>query len=177
MSTYCEAKLLISMRLPRKEAAIVQEYAETNKVSKTEALLHFLRLGIESSQSSDSKLSTVESMFEEILRRLPNVSEIDQATVVETIKEESSHFPAIKSAVLFGSFARDEATQDSDIDVRLTVDRKEKFSLYDLVRFQKAIQQKTGREVDVITIDKINNENLAAAIDREGIVVYERGAE
>lgn len=177
MSTCCEAKLLISMRLSRKEAAIVQEYAEANKVSKTEALLHYLRLGIESSQSSDSKLSTVESMFEEILRRLPNVSEIDQATVVETIKEESSHFPAIKSAVLFGSFARDEATQDSDIDVRLTVDRKEKFSLYDLVRFQKAIQQKTGREVDVITIDKINNENLAAAIDREGIVVYERETE
>lgn len=177
MSTYCEAKLLISMRLPRKEAAIVQEYAEANKVSKTEALLHFLRLGIESAQSETSELGAVESMLKEILRRLPNVSDVDQETVIEAIKEESSHFPAIKSAVLFGSFARDEATQDSDIDVRLTVDRKEKFSLYDLVRFQKAIQQKTGREVDVITIDKINNENLAAAIDREGIVVYERGAE
>lgn len=174
MSVCGEAKLPISMRLPRKEAEIVQEYAEANKVSKTEALLHFLRLGIESAQSETSELGAVESMLREILRRLPNVSDVDQATVVEAIKEESSHFPAIKSAILFGSFARDEATQDSDIDVRLAVDRKEKFNLYDLVRFQKAIQQKTGREVDVITIDKIGNDNLAAAIDREGIVVYER---
>ena len=177
MSVCGEAKLPISLRLPRKEAEIVQEYAEANKVSKTEALLHFLRLGIESAQSETSELGAVESMLREILRRLPNVSDVDQATVVEAIKEESSHFPAIKSAILFGSFARDEATQDSDIDVRLAVDRKEKFSLYDLVRFQKAIQQKTGREVDVITIDKIGNDNLAAAINREGIVVYEREAE
>lgn len=50
-------------------------------------------------------------------------------------------------------------------------------SLYDMVRFQKALQQKTGREVDVITADEINNENLDVSIKREGIVVYEREAE
>lgn len=50
-------------------------------------------------------------------------------------------------------------------------------SLYDMVRFQKALQQKTSREVDVITADEINNENLDAAIKREGIVVYERETE
>lgn len=177
MSACGEAKLPISMRLPRKEAEIVQEYAEANKVSKTEALLHFLRLGIESAQSETSELGAVESMLREILRRLPNTSDVDQGTVIEVIKEESSHFPAIKSAVLFGSFARDEATQDSDIDIRLFLDHNHRFSLYDMVRFQKAIQQKTEREVDVITADEINNENLEAAIKREGIAVYEREAE
>lgn len=50
-------------------------------------------------------------------------------------------------------------------------------SLYDMVRFQKALQQKTGREVDVITADEINIENLDVSIKREGIVVYERETE
>ena len=38
----------------------------------------------------------------------------------------------------------------------------------------KRIEQQTGREVDVVSADVIKNANLAAAIEREKVLVYER---
>ena len=43
-----------------------------------------------------------------------------------------------------------------------------------MARFQKAVERRTGREVQLVTADDIGNVNLAAAIEREGIVAYER---
>lgn len=53
------------------------------------------------------------------------------------------------------------------------MDHTYQFSLYDVVRFQKTLQQKTGREIAIITANDINNRNFADAIVREGVVVYE----
>ena len=92
----------------------------------------------------------------------------------EAIVKEAAKFPAIKKVILFGSFATGHASEESDIDLRLVIDRVEPFSLFDLARFQKAVRQETGHEVDTITADEIPNKNLAAAINREGAVIYER---
>ncbi len=177
MATAIEAKLPVTIRLPHREAEIVFDFARTSGITKTDAFLHFLRLGIEHHDGSEARLAGMERMLEEVLRRLPG-EEVSRAdSVPSAIAEESSNFPAIKRAILFGSFARGDQTPESDVDIRLEVDRKDKFSLYDLARFQKAVGRKVGREVDVITADHIKNENLARAIEREGMVVYEREAE
>ena len=87
---------------------------------------------------------------------------------------EAAKFPAIGKAILFGSIARGDAGPQSDVDLRLVLDRSKQFSLYDLARLQKALEKRLSREVDIITANKLKNQNLATAIEQEGVTIYER---
>ena len=173
MASCAETRLPVTMRLPRREVELVSEYAQAAGVTKTEAFLHFLRLGLQADDSSE-RLASIERSVGEILRRLTEGTPLDASSIGGAVAEEAVHFPAIKQAILFGSYARGDATAESDVDIRLVVDRKEQFSLYDLARFQKAVERRLGLEVDVITADDIKDRNLAEAIRREGVLVYER---
>ena len=46
--------------------------------------------------------------------------------------------------ILFGSYARGEARADSDIDLRLEVDREQGFGLFALSAFGEAVRKETG---------------------------------
>lgn len=94
--------------------------------------------------------------------------------VIESIAEIASRFPGIERAWLFGSFARNQQTTDSDIDIRLEVDREAGFNLHDLASFTKMIEQETGRACDVITASMIKSRSLAQAIEQDGVCAYER---
>ena len=48
---------------------------------------------------------------------------LDTAQIESAVREAASSIPAIKTVILFGSYARGEAHADSDIDLRLEVDR------------------------------------------------------
>ena len=50
---------------------------------------------------------------------------------------------------VFGSVARGEATEDSDIDLLVT--KNTAWSLLDRIRFQHALERLLGRPVDVVT--------------------------
>lgn len=56
---------------------------------------------------------------------------------------------AVTSVGVFGSMARGEATQDSDID--LLVEFGERKSLLDLVRLERDLSAALGRKVDLLT--------------------------
>ncbi|MEG0375754.1 MAG: nucleotidyltransferase domain-containing protein, partial [Raoultibacter sp.] len=86
----------------------------------------------------------------------------------------ASEFPAIERAYLFGSVARGEFDDASDVDVRIELDSSMPFNLHDLGQFGKRIERIVGRSVDVISAREIKNEALAAAIAREKVLVYER---
>lgn len=55
----------------------------------------------------------------------------------------------VEKAELFGSYARREATKESDIDI--LVKFKEGKSLLDLVGLRQALMRKLGKSVDVAT--------------------------
>ncbi|WP_283170943.1 type II toxin-antitoxin system RelB/DinJ family antitoxin [Curtanaerobium respiraculi] len=100
-----------------------------------------------------------------------------KAAAAVAIADASSAFPAIERAWLFGSFATGSQNAQSDIDVRLDLDRESgSFTLNDVANFAKRVERLTGREVDVVTSRVIGNKNLAAAIEKEGVLVYEREA-
>lgn len=171
-----EPKQAVTLRLPRNELEFITDYALAEKMTRTDAFLHFLRLGIASTKSDSPGIDHLAAMIEEVLSRLPE-KQINSSEIIDVVSEESSRFPAIKTVILFGSFARGDATSQSDIDLRILFDNNGTFSLYDVARFQKAITKQTGREVDVITAQEINNKNLELAIEKEGVVIYERDAE
>lgn len=176
MGAAVEARVPVAMRLPRKDVEAVETYAQANGVTKTDAFLHFLHCGIqaETKDMRAQQLDDIKATLQKILVKITEDGMLTQDAVALALSDESRNFPAIKRAILFGSFARGNATLESDIDVRLELDKRGPFSLFDLARFQKAVEQRTGRTVEALTAKKISNANLAAAIDREGIVVYER---
>ncbi len=89
------------------------------------------------------------------------------------IKNLSNDYPQISNVVLFGSLARNEAGPDSDIDLRVTYDAQSNFGLLGMASFSAAIEEATGRSVDVVSASMLDDE-LADAIERDGVVLYER---
>lgn len=50
---------------------------------------------------------------------------------------------------LFGSFARDEACEDSDVDVLVEFSRP--IGMFDFVRLQRELGERIGRKVELVT--------------------------
>lgn len=59
----------------------------------------------------------------------------------------------VDRAGIFGSFARNEADEDSDIDI--LVHFKERKGLFDLARLEMELEKVALRKVEVITYDSI----------------------
>lgn len=98
---------------------------------------------------------------------------LSKEKVIALIKKVATCFSAIQSAYLFGSFARNKQTPESDIDVRLIIKEGASFNLRDAAQFAKRLKQETGREVDVISARVIKNDSLARAIEEEKVLAYE----
>lgn len=178
-------KVPVSLRLPVSLAKQVEQYANENRLTKTDAYEHFLRLGLEWSGGEESSTAQLSSLAEKLDKILYFVSldgeELgDECSVDEkekakqAIREVSAQFPAIKKAYLFGSFARGTFTDNSDIDIRVKLDRSIPFNLRDLAQYSKRIERACGREVDVVSAKKIKNKQLEAAINQDKELVYER---
>lgn len=71
-----------------------------------------------------------------------------------------------KNIRLFGSVARGDDTESSDIDLLVSMDANR--SLYDLIGLQQEIQALLKRKVDVLT-DKSINKHLQSHILQEAI--------
>jgi predicted nucleotidyltransferase len=62
----------------------------------------------------------------------------------------------VKSLLLFGSVARDEARPDSDID--LLVEFEPSVGLFEVVRFQNYLEGILGQRVDLVLHDAIKQQ-------------------
>ena len=87
----------------------------------------------------------------------------------EVISLLQKHKPAlaerfgVTSLALFGSFARDEATDESDLDILVTFDGPATSRSYFGVQFY--IEDLTGRRVDLVT-DKALRPELRPSVER-----------
>ncbi len=68
---------------------------------------------------------------------------------------------------LFGSYARDEAREGSDIDIAVELETPDLFSL---IGVKQAIEAQTGKRVEVVRIREVMNSTLKRRIERD--VVY-----
>lgn len=84
-------------------------------------------------------------------------------TIVKILKRHG-----ITRAALFGSFARGEAKEGSDIDI--VIEPPEKFTLFDTVRVKGELERSLKKEVDIITFDSISP-HLKAYITRDMKVI------
>lgn len=107
--------------------------------------------------------------------RLAQLSDFDERErVFDAVGASCKLFPAILRAYLFGSFARGDFNDASDVDVRVELDEAYAFNLRDLAQLAKRIEKATGREVDIVSARDVKNASLKQAIEQDKVMVYER---
>lgn len=175
-----EERTRVSLRLPPELAERIERYADENRLSKTDAYVRFLRLGLEAEKdrADSAALQEISEKLDSVLERLGaeglRAARGDKAAVVAAVHEVAVRYPAIKKAWLFGSFARGTYGESSDVDLRIELDRSQYFGLCELSHFSKEMEQLTGREVDVVSAEIIKNPQLKAAFERDKELIYER---
>ena len=93
--------------------------------------------------------------------------------MTEKIAEYFKTQPVLK-AWLFGSFARDEQTSESDIDILVVLDESQHVGMkfFGMYEDLKAL---LGRNVDLVT-DRSLASFARESVDRDKILIYERTA-
>lgn len=77
----------------------------------------------------------------------------------------------VRSLRLFGSIARGEADDASDVDLAGEFDTDGGFSLLDLVRIERELSTVLGRRVDLVTLDGLKP-FIRERVEREGILAF-----
>lgn len=102
---------------------------------------------------------------------IPSVLSLSDIKTV--VSSEAARFAGIARVVLFGSYARQEATPESDIDLRIVYDDG-RLTLLDLSAFSEAIRERTGKKVDIVSRANLGDDAFAQAVERDGVILYER---
>ena len=104
----------------------------------------------------------------------PPMQSAATARMAQQIAEYFKTQPVLK-AWLFGSFARGEEQEDSDVDILFVPDMSQQFSLFTLGGMYMDLRDILGREVDLVPEGSL----LPFAQDtaeRDKQLIYERGA-
>ena len=94
-------------------------------------------------------------------------------TMQQTIAEYFKTQPVLK-AWLFGSFARGEEREDSDVDILVKFDRTLPIGLFAYVRMNRELEERLGRKVDLVEEGTLRPAAQITA-NRDLKLIYERG--
>lgn len=101
----------------------------------------------------------------------------DQYMSKETVIQQIAHYfetqPVLK-AWLFGSFARDEQTEDSDVDILIVLDHSQPIGLK-FFGMWGDLERMLGRPVDLV-VDRSLAPYARESADRDKKLIYERTA-
>ena len=92
--------------------------------------------------------------------------------MTQTLADYFKTQPVLK-AWLFGSFARGEATPESDVDILVEFDHSSPIGLFAYARMWRELQDCLGREVDLVEEGTLKPFAVESA-NRDKKLVYER---
>lgn len=95
-----------------------------------------------------------------------------RSDTIAVLKSSSEQIRALGATALylFGSAARDELSDDSDVDIFIDYDPASDFSFVELVRLQELLQRRLRRDVDLTTRRGLHP-GLRAEIERSSVRV------
>jgi hypothetical protein len=97
-----------------------------------------------------------------------------QAVVKETIAAYFRDKP-VRRAYLFGSFARNEESPNSDVDILVDVEPEAGLSLFEFGSMLEELKELLQRDVDLVAEDGLSP-HIQPFIDQEKVLVYEKNA-
>lgn len=81
----------------------------------------------------------------------------------------------IRKAYVFGSYARETALRDSDIDIVVELDHTEPIGMK-FFGYRLELENLLKKKVDLVSIEGLS-EHVRPFIDKDKILIYERGTE
>jgi predicted nucleotidyltransferase len=72
-------------------------------------------------------------------------------------QDESKNF-YVRDLYIFGSYAREEALEQSDLDILVDFEPEAKIGLFEFARLRRRLSEFLGREVDLVTRDALRPE-------------------
>lgn len=108
---------------------------------------------------------------EELSRYLSGL-DVSRMSMFTSVQRSLASMPVVKAWV-FGSFARGEETQESDLDLLVNYDENANISLLDVIRFKLDLEKKIHREVDLVE-DGFLKPFAVASAERDKYLIYER---
>lgn len=100
--------------------------------------------------------------------------ELERKKLIERIENYLSNQP-IEKAWLFGSFAREEESYDSDIDLLIRFRQPHKIDLFEYVGIRQDLEDITGRQIDLVEEGQ-ELPKIRGIIEQEKRLIYERKA-
>lgn len=91
--------------------------------------------------------------------------------LIDFLATNKSYFAkdfSVRKIGLFGSYARNEADEESDIDIVVELNKADMFYL---IGIKQMLEDKFGRRVDVVRIRERMNVNLRRRIEKDAIYV------
>ncbi len=93
------------------------------------------------------------------------------ANDIQIVKDYFSGQPVIK-AYVFGSYSRNEADIDSDVDILVDLDYSKHIGL-GFVKMQSDLQQKLKKKIDLVS-SKAVSKYLQPFVEKDKVLIYER---
>jgi predicted nucleotidyltransferase len=97
---------------------------------------------------------------------------MQRAKLLRRIKDYLAEQPVDK-AWIFGSFARNQASYDSDLDILVQFMRPNKLNLLDFVGMKQDLEKLSGRQVDLVEETSLMP-SVRDRIEQEKMLIYER---
>lgn len=93
--------------------------------------------------------------------------------VLQTLRAHADEYRSLGVAhmAVFGSVARGEAGEDSDVDLVVDIAPDAHLTLFDLMDIQERSEELVGTEVDVVTSRSLRP-RMAANVTREAVRVF-----
>jgi hypothetical protein len=92
----------------------------------------------------------------------------DILVILRDYKQNNAEKYGILEIGVFGSVARDEANDDSDVDICVKTKTPDAFAL---VHIKEEIENLVGKHVDIIRVREQMNPFLKKRIEKEGVYV------
>lgn len=98
---------------------------------------------------------------------------MDRSEAIRRLKENAAAVQRLgaTSLYLFGSTAREDSSNQSDLDLFIDYDPKTRFSLIDLVGIKQLLEEAMAIDVDLTTRDSLHPQ-LKDDIERTAIRVF-----
>ena len=150
--------------------ALVQKLAKLYKHDEEELLVVYLRDKV-LHEVGDGQLAIRALHVAEKAVSYNAANTAGKSTITSSIKAVLKLDGRVEGAWLFGSIARGEAGPDSDVDVMVELNKKKKYSFFDLADIAYRIEQKINRKVDLVEKGCLKNFALDTA-QNDWIKIY-----
>jgi predicted nucleotidyltransferase len=77
------------------------------------------------------------------------------------------------SAWIFGSYAREEASLESDIDILVELDYESKIDLFDFIKMNYELSDLLHKKIDLISTKSLSP-FIKPAVDKDKVLIYAR---